>query len=614
MIYTSGMTSRLLHVSEGGGWIPRLIRRGLGLCACVLLVFLSITSVRAQPGGGGVQTGIPAMRQAKNVVVITISRMIDATMARSVKRRLDEAVNGGADGIVFELNTPGGQVGAVLEICEMIKTCPITNTVAWVHSKAYSGGAFIALACKEIVVSDVARLGDAAPIQISTRGGAPELVTMSETERQKMLAPLLTELTDSARRNHYDEKLLQGMVSLGVELWLVENTQTGQKLFIDRNEHRMLFGEPPDGEPLSFMSAVTVAPAPAGAPGAPPDGPSPVAAPAPQQGSKEFVPAAPNLTGELARAVSANQDLPSSRPVITDAEKGKWKKIEKVSDGKGLFTLTESQMLRYGIGVRSVRTDEELKGFFGASNLARLDQSWSESLVIFLSNSMVMGFLIVVFLVALFIEMTHPGLVLPGAVAALALVTLIVPPFLNNMASWWEIVAILGGVVLIALELFVLPGFGVAGISGLLLLLFGLVGLFVGQSGSLFPDSPRGQSDLFTGVTTIMISLATAGVIIFFVARHFGSIPFLGRLVLTSDAGDDDGGGLLAAMDSAEDVPVRVGEMGITITPLRPTGRVQIGDQIHDVVSDIGFIDAGAKVRVASINQFRITVELDRTA
>lgn len=614
MIYTSGMTSRLLHVSEGGGWIPRLIRRGLGLCACVLLVILSITSVRAQPGGGGVQTGIPAMRQAKNVVVITISRMIDATMARSVKRRLDEAVNGGADGIVFELNTPGGQVGAVLEICEMIKTCPITNTVAWVHSKAYSGGAFIALACKEIVVSDVARLGDAAPIQISTRGGAPELVTMSETERQKMLAPLLTELTDSARRNHYDEKLLQGMVSLGVELWLVENTQTGQKLFIDRNEHRMLFGEPPDGEPLSFMSAVTVAPAPAGAPGAPPDGPSPVAAPAPQQGSKEFVPAAPNLTGELARAVSANQDLPSSRPVITDAEKGKWKKIEKVSDGKGLFTLTESQMLRYGIGVRSVRTDEELKGFFGASNLARLDQSWSESLVIFLSNSMVMGFLIVVFLVALFIEMTHPGLVLPGAVAALALVTLIVPPFLNNMASWWEIVAILGGVVLIALELFVLPGFGVAGISGLLLLLFGLVGLFVGQSGSLFPDSPRGQSDLFTGVTTIMISLATAGVIIFFVARHFGSIPFLGRLVLTSDAGDDDGGGLLAAMDSAEDVPVRVGEMGITITPLRPTGRVQIGDQIHDVVSDIGFIDAGAKVRVASINQFRITVELDRTA
>lgn len=610
MIYTSYMINRLLQTSDDGGWIRRLLRRGMGLTACVLLALVSIVGVGAQPADSTAQVGVQAGRQAKNIAVITIDRMIDATMARSVKRRLDDAIKGGADAIVFELNTPGGHVGAVLEICEMIKRCPVKNTVAWVNSKAYSGGAFIALACHEIVVSDIARLGDAAPIQVTTNN---ELQSMSETERQKMLAPLLTELTDSARRNKYDEKLLQGMVSLGVELWLVENLQTGQRLFIDVNEHRLLFGEPAANEPLSFMSAVTVPSGAAGSAPPAPTGTGPIAVPSPQ-GSKDFVPASPNLTGELARAVSAGQDLQSTRPVLTDADKGKWKKIEKVSDGKGLFTFTESQMLRYGIGVKSVKSDEELRAFFGATNSVRLNQTWSESLVIFLTQPIVMGILIVIFLVSFFIEMTHPGLIVPGAVAALALVTLIVPPFLNNMASWWEIVAILGGIVLIAMEIFVLPGFGIAGVTGLLLLLFGLVGLFVGQSGTLFPDQPRGQSDLFTGVTTIMFSLTTAGVLMYFFAKHFGSIPFLGRLVLTTDRGEDDDAGLLSAMDAHDGAGVGIGEKGVAITPLRPTGRVQIGDRIHDVVSDIGFIDAGAKVKVASINQFRITVELDRTA
>jgi membrane-bound serine protease (ClpP class) len=265
-------------------------------------------------------------------------------------------------------------------------------------------------------------------------------------------------------------------------------------------------------------------------------------------------------------------------------------------------------MLRFGLATTEIRNDEQLTAFFGASNLRRLDQSWSETMVLFLTNMIVRGILIVIFLVALFIEMTHPGVLIPGIVACAAFVLLIAPPLLNNMASWWEVAAMLLGVVLLILEIFVLPGFGICGVAGIVLFLVGLVGTFIGAgSGGLFPDTPGAKSELMSGVTTVVLSAATAGGLMWFIAKHFGSLPLLNKLVLKDDTSGDTGD-LLAAMGPI-DRAVDTGDVGVALTPLRPAGRVQIGEQIVDVVSDFGFIRAGAQVRVVAVDQFRITVE-----
>jgi membrane-bound serine protease (ClpP class) len=95
---------------------------------------------------------VPAERQADKVVAITIEGPIDATTALSVRRRIALAEKGGANAIVIEINSPGGELGAVLEITNAIKASAISNTVAWVNPDAYSGGAIVALACREIVL------------------------------------------------------------------------------------------------------------------------------------------------------------------------------------------------------------------------------------------------------------------------------------------------------------------------------------------------------------------------------------------------------------------------------------------------------------------------------
>jgi len=119
-------------------------------------------------------------------------------------------------------------------------------------------------------------------------------------------------------------------------------------------------------------------------------------------------------------------------------------------------------------------------------------------------------------------------------------------------------------------------------------------------------------------MTTLTISTVVAMIFIYFIAKHFGSLPLLGRLVLTGQSGDavDEGetGAILATSatataDLSAAPALRSGDTGIAVTTLRPSGRMQVGDYLYDVVADTGIIDAGRRVRVISASNFRIVVE-----
>jgi membrane-bound ClpP family serine protease len=592
------------------------------LIAFPLLVLLSVMNVGqgTQGSAGTTPSSVPAARQANNIAVLTITGEINETTARSIARRIDLAERAGANALVIELHTPGGRLDAVLAICNAIRASTITNSVAWVNRDAYSGGAIIAIACREIVVNDPSTLGDAIPIAQSA--SVPEYL------RQKALAPLVAELVSSARRNGYDELLVQGIASLGVELWLVENKETRQRVCITRAEYELLFGESPGTGPPGLASAPTVTPGESpSAPGGMLEGvqkwvdgiqrprqqreagkPSKVEQVAPQVPTGEFTPGSPELR-ELAPDVQRQLELPPARPVLTSADRGKWTLLEYVSTGSGPFVFKADQMLHYRLANKVVKDDDELKAHFGAKNLLRLNQSWSEGLVTLLTWVPIRGLLIAIFLIALFVEMTHPGLVAPGGIAAAALVALIAPPLIINMANWWEIAAILTGIVLVALEIFVIPGFGVPGIVGLLLLFGGLIGTFVPQ-GAFFPDSTQSRNDMLYGVATMVMAVVTSGVAMYFISKNFKSLPLFGKLVLKDPAKADDGiDDMLAAMAPATGA-IKKGMTGTAITPLRPAGRVELpGGRIIDAVADMGFIQSGTPVRVTSVSEFRIGVE-----
>ncbi len=577
-----------------------------------LLVLMLVSPLAAQQGSGPAPA-VSAGRAARNVAVITIHGSIDEWTALSVEQRIKRAVDDGADAIVFDINTPGGRLKAALDICTAIKSCPISNTVAWINPDAYSAGAIIALACREIVVNDPSSFGDALPVMVLPGLG---IEPMPEEEREKILGPLLAEVVDSGRQNGYDEMLVQGLVRRGVELWLIEHIGTGERLFVTADQYELAVGRPPP-MPRGPAQVPSVTGGPGSTPLAPPPGSDSTGTAPVSESPTAYQPASTRTSTALAREVDAALEIRGSRtqrPNLRSPEHaGRYREVEYVSDGHGLVLLKADGMLRYGLAAAKVRSDADLKAHFGATSMARLEPSWSIGLVRFLTHPITRGLLIVIFLVSLFIEMTHPGVILPGAVATACFLALVIPPLLVDLAAWWAAGAIVLGIVLIAVELFLIPGFGFFGVVGVIALFGGLIGVFVGGPAGLFPTSTRGRTDLEYGAATVLISTVTSLIVMYFVGKHLPGLPIISRFVLKnagpgSDAGGDGGDGLLAAMAPAEG-PIRPGATGRTLTPLRPAGRVQIGDQIVDVVADLGFIDSGVPVRVVSVDRFRTVVE-----
>lgn len=568
----------------------------------------------AQPGAAGVGPGVSAIRQAKNVAIITIHGDIDPrrVMAVSVQRRIKQAADAGADAIVFDIHTNGGEVSSVLEICEAIKASPVQNTIGWVNTRAISGGALIALACRELVTNDPGVIGDAMPVMIDPSGNFRGGVQGDAL--RKILPPLVASLIDSARRYNRtfggyirDEYLLQAIVANDVELWWVKNKETGQEMAIDRAEFAMLFPDQAPSGPARLAGGASQGMTPR-TPGSSPGS------------ATEGVPQGSEQLAEAAKSTSHQMGASPDRPKLSAADAGKWENLGRITDGTVAAIFNPDDLLYFNLAANPttskggreelvpIRTEGDIKKFLGADNIIRYDITWSEKMVEFLNNPWVRGILIVLFLVSLFIEMSHPGVILPGIVALMSLIALLAPPFIIGMAHWWEIAAIFAGLILLGIEAFVVPGFGVTGFLGIVLLFGGLVATFV-PGGNVFPDTPQGKSDMLKGLTTLVLALFTAGAAIWGIARHFGSLPMLNRLVLKNTPPDEGADEMIAAMDMGLGHDLRPGDTGVTLTPMRPAGRVQVKDRVVDAVADLGFLDAGMPIRVTSVTGMRIGIE-----
>jgi membrane-bound ClpP family serine protease len=541
-------------------------------------------------GGPPAPASVPAYRQANTVAVLVIHGPIDKVTLSSLDRRVKRAIQEGAEAVVLDIDTPGGALEATLDICHLVRNDAPANTVAWVNPKAYSAGTIIALACREIVVSPDSAFGDAAPI--SPFGPIPV------TERAKLESPILSEVIDSARRNHYDEKLVQAFVSVGVELWLIENKKTGERIFVDRREYEMVMGDEAPSE------LTRVAPPPQPATSTPVSPWFDTSLPPTQIEEPD-----PDDRETLQRQIELEQDRPSSRRVLTEGDRGQWKSLRQVVSNDRLLVLKPSEASYYGLSAAIIANDEQLKAYFGAQTVVRYDQAWSESLVQFLTNPIVRGVLLVIFVITLLIELAAPGLGVFGATAGVALLVVIGAPWLTGMAQWWEIVLIAVGLGLIAVELFVIPGFGIAGVSGAGCVLVGLIGTFVSDDLS----SPAGQSDLLQGLTATLAALFAAGVAAWFLFRQIETLPLLGRFILKTELppavpGTSSVPGLLEAIGSPR-LPLQAGDTGIAETDLRPSGRADFDGRLVDVKSIGAYIERGARLRVTAVGPFGIEVE-----
>ena len=216
--------------------------------------------------------------------------------------------------------------------------------------------------------------------------------------------------------------------------------------------------------------------------------------------------------------------------------------------------------------------------------------------------------LISVGLLALFMEFKTPGLGVFGLVALVAFALFFVGNNLDgNVSGTWLFVLFIAGLILVILEFWVIPGTFVAGAVGMLMMGAALVLAMVDVDMlDSFKDTKHGLISFSALVgypiiyMTVGLSIALLGSVL--VIRYMPSLPMYSSLSLSEE--------LPAGTGVENHNEELIGQQGITVTELRPSGRVQIGDVVYKVVSQQGFVKVGTPVKVVSADGMRILVDL----
>ena len=317
---------------------------------------------------------------------------------------------------------------------------------------------------------------------------------------------------------------------------------------------------------------------------------------------------APNDENETAKFKSVRVDE-VNKPELP------WVLVEESKAGRFL-TMSGQRTVELGMGQGSASTRaaiaEEFK--FEPKDLRVYRQTTTDSTVYFLNLPLVTGLLILIGLIAFYFEMSAPGLGAGGLISGLCALLFFWSKFLGGTSGWLEVILFLAGLIFLFTEVFIIPGFGVPGITGLALLFASAI---LASQTFVIPQTANQWNQTLT-TSLIMIGtgigfIACAALI----SKKMGSLPVFNKLVLAPPEIEQevdpkaekgkDGKPLVS-----EHPTVSVGDWGLSESLLRPAGRAKFAGSSFDVISDGSFVEAGVQVRVVKIQGRVITVaEID---
>jgi membrane-bound serine protease (ClpP class) len=278
------------------------------------------------------------------------------------------------------------------------------------------------------------------------------------------------------------------------------------------------------------------------------------------------------------------------------------KSSKQVVKAGELLTMTDAEALRYGFSAMTVGSVQEMLhklGYDGAETVSA-GKNWSEGFVSVIALLapvlMMLGFS------AIYIEIRSPGFGLPGIIGICCLALVFFGQYMVGLANYTEMLLLALGAALLALEILVIPGFGFAGFAGIALLAVGLVLSF--QNFVLpNPELPWQAAILKKNLLRLSLSVIGSIALILVFFKYF--FADLGRIIKGPYLAATLGG---AQSDMGICFVPKAGDRGVASTALRPSGKVRIGAELCDVVTEGQFIDSGAEVVVLQIHGNRIVV------
>lgn len=288
-------------------------------------------------------------------------------------------------------------------------------------------------------------------------------------------------------------------------------------------------------------------------------------------------------------------------PLIAEAMVDERVIIPNLIDSTKVLTFTAEEAMKWNYCEAVAESIDEVIRVqlgFDEYQLVSYEPTWVDDTKGFLMNPILQSLLILVIIGGIYFEMQQPGLGLPSLLAILAAILYFAPLYIVGLAANWEILLFVLGIILVLLEIFVIPGTGIAGIIGGLFIIVGLTLSLLENVN--FDFEGVASDDALKAFLTVGSGLVFGTFLTIWLSSRIGHKGVFRQLALNTDVDQT----LVS-----EEIKSLIGLDGIAATVLRPSGKVEINDELYDGVSDIGFIDKGEKVRVVRYENAQVYVE-----
>jgi membrane-bound serine protease (ClpP class) len=471
------------------------------------------------------------------VYVIDIRNEIGSGLRVYIERGIKQAENANADAIIFDVNTPGGALNAAIDIMNSIQDTE-TPTIAYVNRWAISAGAMISLACDQLVMNPGGSIGDAAPVSIQ-----------GQEAGEKIVSPVRSTIRATAERQGRNPDIAAAMVDKRLYLVKLENGEIVSLRSDEYNKKR------DDGEQMEVISAGKT-----------------------ETDDGELL----TLTTEEAlRYGLAEEQADNLQDLLA------MYRIVKIDGERKVLSEEAVSRKQTELGVGKVEIIKSLQN----ATIQEVSVTLADRIVFFITSPVISSLLLSLGMLGLFIEIRTPGFGFPGILGLLCLGLFFGGHALSQIEAEYAALFFVLGVALIVLEIFVIPGFGVAGIAGIVLML--------GSVFYVFGRAYEPQEAIFWLSSSVLLTVALAIVAAYLLPKT----RTWQNLVL------DTGLEPVYLSATAETEKNYLGQTGTAITPLRPAGTIRVGDKRLDALSVGDFIVADAAVKVVEVEGSKIFVE-----
>lgn len=293
-------------------------------------------------------------------------------------------------------------------------------------------------------------------------------------------------------------------------------------------------------------------------------------------------------------------------PLIAEAMVDERTVVPNVADSGKILTFTTQEALKYGYcdgTAENIREIIKKESGNQPYEIVKFKPTAWDNIKGFLMSPFFQGILIMLIIGGIYFELQSPGIGFALGVAITAAVLYFAPLYIDGLAANWEIILFVVGLILIGLEIFVVPGFGITGISGIFLVVSGLILSLLNNVN--FDFKPIHPADSSKAILTVIGGLTLGFGLIIYLSNKIGSKGLFKKLALETTLENKEG--YIGVPTEGVNI---VGKKGIAYTVLRPSGKVKVDEKVYDAVSVNGvFIEKGTQIIVVRYETGQVYVE-----